>query len=300
MIVQIETDNFVSPAAAAEALDRVGKALAAGGDVDDALAAFDAAAGADVAATTALPETEPAPWADGEARAALCRDLVQAVQPNAILLLNVARGDAAAWIATIFSGPILANEAETRLFLQARQRLSKWYNISVFNEAPDALLPMVLPMVEGPGLVWLDATCEDPSSIADTIRLIIDHAPQAIVVLDKLSPQPRINDVGYRLDQSGYAPCLLASFEHSDIRLFVPDLSAGTAAGWRDTICVAAAGPGGLASLAGLSTLRPVDWMTWGIDGLRAEVEALRRHIGMEERSKWLAHQPLSGGGRVA
>ena len=300
MIVQIDTDNFVSPAAAAEALDLVGKALVAGGDVDDALAAFDAAAGADIAANATSPDTKPAPWAEGEARMALWRDLLQAVQPNAILLFGVARGDAAAWIATIFSGPILANEAEPRLFLQAREQLSKLHNISIFNESPAALLPMVLPMLEGPVLIWLDATCGDTSPVADTIQRIIDHDPQAIVVLDKLSSQPCMIDVGYRLEDSSYAPCLLASFENSSIRLFAPDLTAGTTTGWRDTTCVAAAGPGGSASLAGLPALRPVDWTAWRIDGLRAEVEALRRHMGMRERPKQLSRLPLSGGERVA
>jgi hypothetical protein len=274
MIVQIETDNFASPGAAADALDHVGKALLAGGDVDDALAAFAAAAAADIALAPTLQDADPVPWDGDNMRAVLFTDLLRAVRPNAVLLFGAARGETAAWIATIFDGPILANEVEPRLFLQARELLTKWHNVTTFNETPAALLPMVLPMLEGPVLVWLDNGFRETSPLADAIRFIIDRLPRTVIVIDGLHQQPAA-------DHSGNGPWLLASIERSPIQLFVVDLPVGATPDQSDTWCVAAAGPDELATLATVTALRPADWTAWRINGLRAEVAALRRHIGM-------------------
>lgn len=283
MIVQIETENFASAAAAADALDHVGKALLAGGDVDDALAAFDAAAEADIATPAASHGAGPTPWNVDTARATLFRDLLQAVQPNAVLLFGVARGETAAWVATIFDGPILANEEEPRLFLQARRLLTKWHNISVFNETPTALLPMVLPVLDGPVLIWLDACYSGSAQLADTIRLVIGRLPRAAILIDGLQSQP-VMGVGYSVSPPGHATSMLAAFEYSPVNLFTTDLPTGNSADQHGTRCVVAAGLDGQAALAAVPALRPVDWTAWRIDGLRAEVAALRRHIGIQDR----------------
>jgi hypothetical protein len=276
MIVQIDTDNFASPCITADALDHVGKALLAGGDVDDALAAFAAAAAADVALAPALRDADPVPWDGDETRAGLFTDLLRSVRPNAVLLFGAARGETAAWIATIFDGPILANEAEPRLFLQARELLARWHKVTTFNETPTTLLPMVLPILEGPVLVWLDKAFRETSPLADALGCIIDRLPRAVIVIDGPQQQPAA-------ENSGYAPWPLASIEQSPIRLFVAAPPVGANPDRSDMWCVAAAGPDELAALAAVATLRPMDWTVWRINGLRAELAALRRYIGMGE-----------------
>jgi hypothetical protein len=217
-------------------------------------------------------------------RQRLVLEILERVHPDIVIETGTFRGITTEWFATNFSGPVLSCEIERLYLIQARHRLRRLDNVSLFQA--DSCTFLRERIAEFPKssrvLFYLDAHWKDDLPLVDELRIIVGSGLQFVVIIDDFKVPL---DKGYNFDDYGPGKALkleLLDFLQDTCQFFFPRLHASEETGAVSGSCVLASGLAG--EITGCSLLRGGSWREWKMAELQDEYYPLLKER-MEEWS---------------
>jgi len=229
---------------ASQALDVLAKAYESCGEKARADELFQAAAGLELAS----PELQ-ACWGgplNGQVgRQAIILDLLNLLQPIAILETGAFRGISVEWFAQHYERPIFSCEKEKLYFLQAQRRLGAFRNVVLRLQDCRPFLQEILESLSTSEriLIYLDAHWQHDLPIREELTTVFARHLESVVVIDDFRVP---DDPGYGWDDYGshgsIELSLLEGVMPSDTRLFFPRLRSNEETGAKRGCCIMASG----------------------------------------------------------
>lgn len=240
-------------------------ALEAAGLMPAAQTVFDAAVGLDLL-NPYLQYRWGGAFNGQEQRQALFRQILQQLQPAALVETGTYHGITTEFMAWYFSGPIYSCEIDRRCFLGARRRLHRFPQIELSSSDSRAFLNYILGRLAPatPLLVYLDAHWGEDLPLRREIELLLAAGHPAAIMIDDFEVP---GDSGYSFDDFGPGKrlCLdlLEFMAGHDQPLFYPKLPALAETGSQRGCVVLSTGDGVTAALQLVQHLRWDSFAAW-------------------------------------
>jgi predicted O-methyltransferase YrrM len=227
---------------ASQAVNMLARAYERAGEKDRAEHLFQVAADLELDSPE-LQDCWGGPLNGQAGRQAIVLDLIERLDPIAILETGTFRGISVEWLARNYRGPILSCEKEKLYFLQAQGRLSSFGNVDLRLEDSRQFLQEVLKTLPADKciFIYLDAHWERDLPLREELTTIFATHLKAVVMIDDFRVP---DDPGYGWDD--YGPqgsvdlTLLHSIIPTDARLFFPKLPSDDETGARRGCCIIA------------------------------------------------------------
>jgi hypothetical protein len=227
---------------AAQTLSRLARLVSKEGDSDFAERLYRQAADLELS-SPALQLCWGGPFNGQIGRQALMADLLQLLQPSAVIETGTYRGISTEWIARNYSGRIYTVEKERLYYLQAEARLRSFPNVQMNLEDSREGLRHALSILrpDETVLIYLDAHWEKDLPLREELAIIFQSAHRAAVVIDDFRVP---DDSGYHWDDYGPGKVfdigLLAEELPPKTVVYFPSLAAKEETGARRGCCVIA------------------------------------------------------------
>ena len=270
--------DLASLTRSADTYHELARRLEAEGQAEAAEFAYAAAAALDLR-NPELQASFGGPFNGQEERCRVVRDLLAALKPAATVETGTFRGTTTEWLAIHFDGPIYSSELDRRYFLQAREKLARFATVRVSLADLRVFLRDLLPGIpkDRPVLFYLDAHWNEDLPLAEEVRLIVEQAPLAVIMIDDF----RVPfDPGYSWDDYGPGKRLSLEllYELKDRCSFAfPSLPATEETGARRGLCVLTAAGSLRDVIAMQPRLRQAEWREWRVVEAEAAAEDAAR-----------------------
>jgi hypothetical protein len=165
------------------------------------------------------------------------------LNPAAVVETGTFRGITAEWLAENYSGPVLTCEKEKLYYLQAKARLGRLPNISLYLQDSRRFLREIVPTFPDRAslMFYLDAHWELDLPLKEELQIIFASHLDAVVLIDDFKVP---DDSGYSFDNYGPGKSLelelLDGVIPSGSRIFFPSLRSGEETGAARGCCVIA------------------------------------------------------------
>ena len=251
--------------AAADAIYSQALELEAAGLMEAAQIGFDAA----VALDLLNPELQYR-WGgafNGQVeRCATFLEMIERLQPAALVETGTYRGTSTEFMARHFTGPIHSCEIDRRCFQGSRRKLARFPQVELAQSDSRAFLRYVLARLKpaAPLLVYLDAHWWDDLPLAEEIAIILGSGHDAAIMIDDFEVP---DDAGYTFDDFGpgkrFCLDMLAFMADRPEPLFYPRARSEAETGSKRGALVISTGPRVTAALQAVTRLRGQSFAAW-------------------------------------
>jgi predicted O-methyltransferase YrrM len=267
-------DLLARQQAAADAIYAQALELEAAGLMEAAQIGFEAA----VALDLLNPELQYR-WGgafNGQAeRRATFLEVIDRLQPAALVETGTYRGTSTDFMARHFAGPIHSCEIDRRCFQGSRRKLARFPQVELAQSDSRTFLRYVLARLKpaAPLLVYLDAHWWDDLPLAEEIAIILASGHEAAIMIDDFEVP---DDPGYTFDDFGPGKrfCLemLDFMADRPEPLFYPAARSESETGSKRGAVVLSTGPRVTEALVSVTRLRGQGFAAWrSVSGSRSD-----------------------------
>src|SRR5215468_8654450 len=233
-------DQLISNAS--QSLNSLAKALSKTGDAETAERLFLQAADLELS-SPGLQNCWGGPFNGQKGRQTLVADLLHILNPAAVVETGTFRGITTKWLAENYSGPVMTCEKENLYYLQAKARLDRLPNVSLYLQDSRLFLREMVPTFPRRAILmfYLDAHWDLDIPLKEELQIIFASHHNAVVLIDDFKVP---DDSGYHWDDYGSGKSLdlelLDGTIPSGSRIFFPSMRSGEETGAVRGCCVIA------------------------------------------------------------